>query len=145
LKLESGENMEKIPSLDFYVLIPCYNDQEGFMRSLESIHYEPAKFAVLIVDDGSTIPVQHTHLLSFVAVGFSINIITLPSNQGIVKALNAGLKWLQQKKGFEFVARLDCGDICDKNRFCQRVQYLRGHPDIDLVAEDYTLSSADGC
>ena len=87
--------MEKIPSLDFYVLIPCYNDQEGLVRSLESIHYDTAKFAVLIVDDGSAIPVQHAHLLSFVAAGFSINIITLPSNQGIVKALNAGLKWLQ--------------------------------------------------
>ena len=63
--------MEKNPLLDFYVLIPCYNDQEGLIRSLESVHY---------------------------AAGFSINIITLPSNQGIVKALNAGLNGFSKKK-----------------------------------------------
>src|SRR5207247_1521584 len=113
--------------------IPCYNDQEGLLRSLKSIHYDTAKFAVLIVDDGSEIAVQHAHLLPFISSGFSIDIITLPANQGITKALNTGLRWLQQKKGFDFVARLDCGDICDKNRFYQQVQFLRTHTEIDLV------------
>src|SRR5438132_443931 len=59
--------MEKFVSLDFYVLIPCYNDQEGLLRSLKSIHYDTAKFAVLIVDDGSEIAVQHAHLLPFIS------------------------------------------------------------------------------
>jgi glycosyltransferase involved in cell wall biosynthesis len=81
----------------------------------------------------TTTPVQHAHLLLYIAAGFSIDIITLPSNQGIVKALNAGLKWLQQKKGFEFVARLDCGGVCDKNRFYRQVHFMRRHPDIDLT------------
>jgi glycosyltransferase involved in cell wall biosynthesis len=122
-----------VSSLDFYVLIPCYNDHEGLLRSLQSIHYDTLKFAVLIVDDGSREPVQYAHLLPFLEKGFAIHILTLPNNQGIVKALNAGLQWLEEKKDFEFVARLDCGDICDANRFISQVQYLRRHAEIDLV------------
>lgn len=132
-----------VTPLDFYVLIPCYNDLEGLLRSIASIHYDPSAFAILIVDDGSKEPVEYTHLSAFLEKGFSIHILTLPYNQGIVKALNAGLQWLDNKKGFEFVARLDCGDICDVNRFGNQVQYLRQHPDIDMVGSWCTFKDFD--
>lgn len=119
--------------LDFYVLIPCYNDQKGLLQCLQSIQYEPSKYGVLIVDDGSDEPVQYDKVQPMMANGMQIHILTLPTNQGIVKALNAGLQWLDEQKNAAFVARLDCGDICEPNRFYTQVQYLRQHPDIDLV------------
>src|SRR5262245_15738652 len=117
--------MSTASNLDFFVLIPCFNDHEGLLQCLQSIRYENSKYGVLIVDDGSETPVQYAHLQQLLDDGMRIFILTLPGNQGIVKALNAGLQWLDEQKGVDFVARLDCGDICDANRFYSQVQYLR--------------------
>ncbi|MDP4246714.1 MAG: glycosyl transferase, partial [Bacteroidota bacterium] len=60
-------------------------------------------------------------------------IITLAENGGITKALNSGLKWLEQRTDFRFVARLDCGDLCAPDRFTRQVEFLDHHPGTDLV------------
>jgi glycosyltransferase involved in cell wall biosynthesis len=121
------------PALDFYLLIPFYNNLTGLIRSLQSVSYSPVKYAVLIVDDGSDTPLSIGDLTPFSAEGVSIDIIRMPRNQGITRALNTGLAWLQQRRDALFVARLDCGDICATTRFERQVAFLRQHPDIDLV------------
>lgn len=120
-------------SLDFYLLIPSYNNLDGLISSLKSICYNPEKFAVLIVDDGSTVVIDSASLLVALDAGISVNIIRLPVNQGITKALNHGMQWLARRHDYRFVARLDCGDICHKNRFTDQVTYLEQHPETDLV------------
>jgi glycosyltransferase involved in cell wall biosynthesis len=121
------------PAFDFLLLIPFYNNLTGLIRSLHSISYSPVKYGVLIVDDGSDTPLQHSDLASFAATGVFIHIIRMPRNQGITRALNAGLHWLQDRKDFSFVARLDCGDLCATTRFERQVAFLRQHADTDLV------------
>jgi glycosyltransferase involved in cell wall biosynthesis len=119
--------------LDFYLLIPYYDNLRGLLCSLQSISYEPIKYALLIVDDGSPEPLRHEDLLPHMLPDLTIEIIRMPVNGGITKALNAGLRWLKDKKNFRYVARLDCGDRCEPARFRRQVEFLGKNPDIDLV------------
>ena len=118
---------------DFYLLIPYYNNLSGLIRSLESISYDPVKYALLIVDDGSKIPLKYDDLAKHLPASIIVKIIRLQENKGITKAMNTGLEWLDDKKDFQFVARLDCGDLCTEDRFQVQVAFLRQHQDIDLV------------
>lgn len=120
-------------SYDFYLLIPFYNNLTGLIRSLTSICYDPVKYALLIVDDGSTDPLQLNDLRPYTPPALDILILRQPSNTGITKALNAGLLWLEGKNNYRYVARLDCGDLCSPDRFTKQVSFLHLHQDTDLV------------
>jgi glycosyltransferase involved in cell wall biosynthesis len=118
---------------DFYLLIPYYNNLPGLIRSVRSVNYDPGKYALLIVDDGSKEALNHTDLTGHIPASLAVKIIHLPENKGITKAMNTGLEWLQESNDFRFVARLDCGDLCAESRFRQQVAFLDQHTDIDLV------------
>ena len=118
---------------DFYLLIPYYNNLPGLIRSVRSVDYDPGKYALLIVDDGSKEALNHTDLTAHIPPSLAVKIIRLPENKGITKAMNTGLEWLQENNEFRFVARLDCGDICAESRFRQQVSFLDLHTDVDLV------------
>jgi glycosyltransferase involved in cell wall biosynthesis len=119
--------------LDFYLLVPCYNNLPGLILSLQSIVYDYNKFAVLIIDDGSSEIIDTACLKSKVYEGLHLEIIRMPENSGITRALNAGLEYLEKNKNFQFIARLDCGDICDAKRFYLQTDFLGKNPSIDLV------------
>ncbi len=119
--------------LDFYLLIPCYNNKEGLLRSLESVTYTPNKFAILIVDDGSDEPVSPSWLEGRIHQETMLEILRLPLNEGITAALNAGLEKIAGYGNAKYVARLDCGDTCSPMRFVKQVNYLDANADIDLV------------
>ena len=128
--------------LDFYLLIPCYNNKEGLIRSLQSVQYNPGRFGMLIVDDGSSTPISLQDLVPHLHPDIQIDILTLPGNRGITAALNAGLQNLLHKPVAPFIARLDAGDLCTADRFYKQVAFLAAHPDIDLLGswcihEDY--------
>lgn len=113
------------------MLIPCYNNLIGLQRSLASIVYPKSRYGVLIVDDGSTLPVKLSDLGRRIPT--DTEIIRLSSNAGITAALNAGLRRLSERRDFRFIARLDCGDICSSDRFVRQVEYLTVHREIDLL------------
>lgn len=117
---------------DFILLIPYYNDPGGLVAALKSVNYPSDKYEILIVDDGSN-EAPDEEVLSKLPQGALVKIITLPHNQGIVKALNAGLKELHKRTDFKYIARLDCGDICHKERFAEQVKFMDEHPDIALL------------
>src|ERR1700733_12927793 len=121
------------PELYFYLLIPYYNNLSGLVRSLQSISYDPVRYALLIVDDGSKDILLDADLAAHLPAGLTVKIIRLPRNEGITRALNTGLHWLEGKNNFRYVARLDCGDICIPERFTRQVEFMDRHPDIDLV------------
>jgi glycosyltransferase involved in cell wall biosynthesis len=111
---------------DFCVIIPCYNDRDGLIESLQSICYNPVKHLVVV---------PHLH------------IIRLEKNGGITRALNAGLQYIAGRNDIRYIARLDCGDICSPERFESQVEFLDSHPDIDLVGswcifKDYSTEEA---
>lgn len=118
---------------DFYLLIPCYNNLEGLIRSLQSINYPYHLFTTVVVDDGSQDAVSREKLGNAIPAKFPLTIIRLEKNAGITQALNTGLDWVYKHKETGFIARLDCGDICTPDRFFRQVAFLRSHAEIDLV------------
>jgi len=118
--------------LDFVLLIPCYDNIDGLSISINSIQYPSNTFEILIIDDGSVVPIALDNF-NIVSAKMPIKIIRLEKNQGIVHALNTGLKLLQHRKDFKYIARLDCGDICAKDRFVKQVNYLNANSDIHLL------------
>lgn len=123
----------KKPAYDFYLLIPFYNNLPGLIRSLKSVVYDPLAYGLLIVDDGSKEILRHEDLLPYLPQSLSLTILRLRENQGITRALNTGLKWLEENGNSRYVARLDCGDLCISDRFDRQVAFLDGHPKVGLV------------
>ena len=120
-------------TVDFYLLIPCYNNLSGLILSLKSVHYYPDKYGVLLVDDGSTELLKTEELRLHLPPEVPLRIIRLEYNQGITRALNAGLNWLKENASCRFIARLDCGDTCTPERFYKQVAFFDANPKIDLV------------
>lgn len=123
----------KKPVYDFYLLVPFYNNLPGLIRSLESIVYDPLAYALLIVDDGSKEMLRREDIDPYLPQSLSVTILRLGENQGITRALNTGLKWLEEKGGSRYVARLDCGDLCMPERFGRQVAFLNEHPGVGLL------------
>jgi glycosyltransferase involved in cell wall biosynthesis len=119
--------------LDFCLLIPCYNNPQGLMASLRSVFYDADRFAVVIVDDGSAVPISQQQIKSEVKNIDSITVLRNDQNRGITEALNRGLEWIEQHAQAKYIARLDCGDRCHPHRFYRQVEYLNAHPDIGLL------------
>jgi glycosyltransferase involved in cell wall biosynthesis len=123
----------KKPLYDFYLLIPFYNNLPGLIRSLESIVYDPLAYCLLIIDDGSKELLHREDITPHLPQSLSVTILRLRENQGITKALNTGLKWIEEKGDSRYVARLDCGDLCMADRFDRQVSFLDGRPEVGLV------------
>jgi glycosyltransferase involved in cell wall biosynthesis len=119
--------------IDFVLLIPCHNNISGLAASIRSISYPPDKYEVLIVDDGSDIPITKNELKPS-DPKVTITIIRLEHNQGIAQALNAGLASLKSRTDVEYIARLDAGDTCHQERFRKQVDFLNRHKEIALLA-----------
>ena len=120
-------------ALDFCVLIPCFNDEPGLVRSLQSIQYDAQKFAVVVIDDGSTVALSLDRLKSAAPQIRFMHLMRLPQNGGITTALNTGLAWITQNTSAPYIARLDCRDTCHPQRFYKQVSFLNTHTKVGLV------------
>ncbi|RDV16443.1 glycosyltransferase [Pontibacter diazotrophicus] len=127
--------------LDVCVLIPCYNNLPGLFRTLQSICYPPGKLLVLVVDDGSEVPVT-LDILRNSNINFpSIHVLNLEQNSGITLALNAGLKWIEDNLCVRYIARLDCADICHPEKFYKQVTFLNANPAIGFIGSWCTFQT----
>jgi glycosyltransferase involved in cell wall biosynthesis len=120
-------------SVDFCVLIPCYNNLKGLYQSISSIEYKEEDYLVLVIDDGSDIAVSLDELYAKIPSSVNIVILRNEKNAGITKSLNRGLDYISANLAAKFIARLDCGDICSPERFYKQVSFLNAHAEIDLV------------
>lgn len=118
-------------NLDFCVLIPCFNNLQGLIVSLKSIYYPTSNFLVVVVDDGSRESINEIELTEM--TNLPVRVIGMQQNVGITKALNAGLDWIIKNLTTNYVARLDCGDICAKDRFVKQIEFLKANPQISLL------------
>ena len=112
---------------DIALLIPVYNRQELLDRTLASLT-EDIPLDVVVVDDGSDPPIS-------VKPGTTdkpVTVIRLEENAGIAGALTAGLRHILDK-GYEFIARLDAGDVPVEGRFGKQLAFLREHENHALV------------
>lgn len=113
------------------VLIPHYNNYEELVKSVLSID-EAIKIDVLVVDDGSSISPNQKDLSHVYGQRGEIFLEVLKNNQGIEQALNHGLKIIEKKK-YEYIGRLDCGDLNYKNKYTKQVNYLDANLDVYML------------
>lgn len=122
-----------LSQIDLHILIPCYNNFDGLIRSIKSINYTEKKYFTTIVDDGSFEPVTIESIRQQVPGLLNVKVITLENNQGIIKALNKGLEFIYTNYSAKYIARLDCGDICSPKRFYTQIAFFEKYPDIHLT------------
>jgi glycosyltransferase involved in cell wall biosynthesis len=108
---------------DVAVLMPAYNGQADVERTLASFS-ESGPVNVLIVDDGSTPP-----LVAPALPNLTVEILRMPQNGGIERALQAGVEALAAR-GFRYAARIDAGDVTVPQRLAKQRAYLEAHPDV---------------
>jgi len=125
--------MIKSKQFDFCLLIPCYNNFEGLLNSLATVVYHSDRFMALVVDDGSKIPVTPASIRSGIRIDFPVFVLRNERNKGITEALNSGLEWIVERDMTNYVARLDCGDLCTPDRFHKQIDFMRNHPDVGLI------------
>lgn len=120
-------------SIDFCLLIPCYNNFRGLIESLQSVRYTNDRLLILVVDDGSADAISRNELLKQVGEEKPVMVLRNEQNSGITKTLNKGLRWIRENTVANYIARLDCGDTCDPRRFFLQVDYLDANPGIGLL------------
>ncbi len=108
---------------DVAVLMPAYNGQADVDLTLASFS-ERALVHVLIVDDGSTPPIVAPALPNL-----QIEVLRMPVNGGIERALEAGIDALAQR-GFRYAARIDAGDRSVPQRLAKQRAYMEAHPQV---------------
>ncbi|CAD6560953.1 glycosyltransferase [Paraburkholderia sabiae] len=122
---------------DVAVLMPAYNGQADVDRTLASFS-EDARIHVLIVDDGSTPPIVAPTLPNM-----SIEVLRMPQNGGIERALQAGIEALAAR-GFRYAARIDAGDLAAPGRLAKQRAYLEAHPQVAGLGMWTQVVSRDG-
>jgi len=108
---------------DVAVLMPAYNGQADVDLTLASFS-ESAPVHVLIVDDGSTPPIIAPKLANL-----RIDVLRMPRNGGIERALQAGIDALAQR-GFRYAARIDAGDRSVPHRLARQRAFMESHPQV---------------
>lgn len=117
------------------VLIPVFQDHAELDCTLKSLSCATLQTDIIVVDDGSQPPL--------LAHGRGITLVRLPDNRGIVAALNAGLD-LALRIGYEYVVRIDAGDLAAPDRIIRQITYLDEHPECALVGSDAEVHADDG-
>jgi glycosyltransferase involved in cell wall biosynthesis len=109
-------------------LMPVYNPtRDDLARTVGSLLAQTEGADIVIVDDGSRVSIGE-----MLAPHASIVLLRLDRNQGIAAALNHGLEYIV-RNGYEFVARMDCGDICARDRVARQQSHMDAHPGMDLL------------
>jgi glycosyltransferase involved in cell wall biosynthesis len=125
--------MKPFEAIDFCLLIPCYNNFDGLIVSLKTVFYPSENYLILIVDDGSKDPVLLEKIEQEMEIKRRMVVLQNGKNLGITVTLNKGLSWIEENTDARYIARLDCGDICVKERFTEQVQYMDAHADTGLI------------
>lgn len=115
-------------SAETCVLTPAWQDQAGIARTLDALGRDPFPLDVVVVDDGSAVPIRCDPTCG----PHAVTLIRLPRNRGIEHALNAGLAHILAC-GYDYVARLDCGDLPPSGGIERQVRFLEAAPDVAIV------------
>ena len=109
------------------VVIPVWNGERYLREAIESVRSQNIDgLEIILVDDGSTdatgaILRDYTHDCRIR--------VHRQTNQGLVAALNVGLRIAQAK----YIARLDADDVCMPGRLATQLQFLERHPGVLAV------------
>ena len=97
------------------ILIPIYNDRESLTKLIENINFEikdlNSEISIVVINDASSQQIiddyQNTENIN------SIEIINMKENRGHARCIASGLKYIFEKKEFDYVIPMD-GDGEDR-------------------------------
>ena len=99
----------------YTILIPIYNDRESLKKLIENINEElkgvNAEVSILVINDASSQQIIDTY--PNLENIHSFEIINMKQNRGHARCIASGLKYIYEKKEFEFVIPMD-GDGEDR-------------------------------
>ena len=128
----------KTPALKFSVLMPVYwkETPEYFQTALESILNQTLMpDEIVIVEDGKLTDELNSIIETYTSRHPKLfKIVALDKNVGQGLARNAGLKHCSNN----LVALMDSDDIADKTRFEKQINYLKDHPEVDVIGSNIT-------
>jgi len=99
----------------YIILIPIYNDKESLAKLIENINLEVkdlnSEISIIIVNDASSQQVidNYQNIESI----HSIKVINMKKNRGHARCIASGLKYIFEKKEFDYVIPMD-GDGEDR-------------------------------
>ena len=99
----------------YIILIPIYNDRESLTKLIEDINSEiegiNSEISIVVINDASSQQIideyQNIENIS------SIEIINMKENKGHARCIASGLKYIYEKKEFDYVIPMD-GDGEDR-------------------------------
>ena len=101
--------------MKYIILIPIYNDRESLKIQIENINNEINNLnhdiSLLVINDASSQQIIDTYLNTENIS--SIEIINMKENRGHARCIASGLKYIFEKKDFDFVIPMD-GDGEDR-------------------------------
>ena len=121
----------------YIILIPIYNDRESLTKLIEDINSEVkslnAEISVIIINDASSQQIidkyQNTENIN------SIEIINMKENRGHARCIASGLKYIFEKKEFDYVIPMD-GDGEDRpEEIKDFIQLAEQSEDKSIIAE----------
>ena len=118
------------------VIMACYNCEKTVEKAIDSILAQTyTNWVMICCDDGSqdsTMEILQRYKKKYPD---KFVIIQNPGNKQLPYSLNHCLEYVET----ELVARMDADDWSLPERFEMQVEYLKGHPDIDLVGTGVTV------
>lgn len=122
------------------VLMGVFNGREHLVRAVESVLTQTfGDFEFLIVDDASTDGTAAL-LRRLATRDARIRVLEHSENLGLGAALHRGV---DAARG-DLIARIDSDDECQPQRLDKQVEYLRSHPEADIVGSFAEDVAADG-
>ena len=119
--------------------MPVFNGELFLQEAVRSIQEQTfGDFEFIIVDDGSTD--RSAELIRDLA-SRDRRISAFFSTHG---GPAAAAKFAADRASGEYIARMDCDDICHPRRLEEQVEFLRNRPDHVLLGTGFDLMTADG-
>lgn len=120
--------------MNFSVLMSIYFKEKPtfFNQAMQSIWdnqtVKPSE--IILVEDGKLTDELYQVIAQWKEkLGDVLKVVPLETNQGLAKALNAGIQHCQ----YDYIARMDTDDIATADRFEKQIQYFKKHPDTDIL------------
>lgn len=123
---------------DVTILIPNLDGAKYLGKALDSCLAQTYPCEVIVVDNGSrdeSLKILHAYSLKFPTIK-----VMECSEIGISAALNFGLSAVKT----EYICRLDADDFMEPDRVQIQYQYLREHPDIQVVGSQVNYIDIHG-
>lgn len=135
-------------SSNISVLLPIFVDEPSskilhqLSRALTSVidqHY-PGQMEIVIIDDGSIQPIEDMMRQAKLCTPSNLRIIRSKRNNGLVHALNLGLRAAKH----DLIARIDADDAWLPGKIEQQRSRFAVEPDLSIIATGMIMSFEDG-